>query len=87
MISATLKKKTMIDNYTKQKFGGILYSALWYISILTGFYYLYAPLLPLIIFHRKSYRKLTDTIFTIWESFNVSLLEIFMGCQIYIGGK
>ena len=76
----------MIDTASKKKFCGIFYCSVWYISILFGFYFLYAPLLPLLILHRKLYRKFTDILFTAWESFNVSLLEIFMKCQIYIAG-
>jgi len=76
----------MIDTASKKKFCGVFYCSVWYISILFGFYFLYAPLLPLLILHRKLYRKFTDILFTAWESFNVSLLEIFMKCQIYIAG-
>lgn len=52
-----------------------------------GFYYLVAPLWPLLFFHRKLYRKLTDILYVIWESFNVSLLEIVFGVQTYISGE
>ena len=47
------------------------YCVVWFSSILLGFFVFYAPLLPLLILHRKSYRKYTDILFTIWESFNV----------------
>ena len=76
----------MIDPQSKRKMCGLFYSGLWYISILTGFYYLYAPLLPLIILQRTLYRKLTDILFSAWSSFNVSLLEICMGCQTLMAG-
>ena len=47
---------------------------------------MYAPLLPLIIFQRKLYRKSTDFLFAAWSSFNVSLLEICMGCRTVMTG-
>ena len=76
----------MIDPQSKRKIRGLFYSTLWYISILIGFYYLYAPLLPLVIFQRKLYRKSTDFLFAAWSSFNVSLLEICMGCRTVMTG-
>ena len=48
---------------------------LWFFSILLGFYFLYAPLLPLLLVHRGAYRKATDVLFNVWESFNVVSLE------------
>ena len=44
---------------------------MWYGSILLGFYFLYAPLLPLLFINRRLYRKITDTLYSSWESFNV----------------
>jgi lysocardiolipin and lysophospholipid acyltransferase len=76
----------MLDKTTRQKVGGVVYCGAWYASILTGFYYLYAPLLPLLLVHRGLYRRLTDILFAAWESFNVSLLEIVFGMQTYVGG-
>lgn len=49
---------------------GISYAFLWYGSILLGFYFLYAPLLPLIFVHRKLFRRITDCLLSSWESFN-----------------
>jgi hypothetical protein len=46
------------------------YLFIWYSSILLGYYYLYAPLLPLLLVSRSTYRKLTDGIFQTWEAFN-----------------
>ena len=77
--------KTMIDkikglDFDKSKlnystnlgyFIGISYAFLWYSSILLGFYFLYAPLLPLLFINRRLYRKITDTLYSSWESFNV----------------
>ena len=82
-----MQRENAVANMTRQKqFWGVLYCGVWYVSILIGFYYLYAPLLPLLLIHRRLYRKLTDILFTAWESFNVSLLEIIYGCQTYYGG-
>ena len=75
-----------MTSITKQKICGGLYAGLWYLSILIGFFYLYAPLLPLLFIHRKIYRRLTDILFTAWESYNVTLLEVLGGCQTFIGG-
>ena len=49
---------------------GISYAFLWYGSILLGFYFLYAPLLPLILVNRKLFRRITDCLLSSWESFN-----------------
>ena len=50
---------------------GSSYVFLWYGSILLGFYFLYAPLFPLIFINRPLFRKLTDILYGSWESFNV----------------
>ena len=58
---------------------GVSYAFLWYGSILLGFYFLYAPLLPLIFVNRKLFRRITDCLLSSWESFNTvntSLLRI-----------
>jgi hypothetical protein len=49
---------------------GSCYLLIWYSSILLGFYFLYAPLLPLLLVSRPTYRRLTDTLFQTWEAFN-----------------
>ena len=65
------------------KLRGAVYCVLWYLSILFGFYILYAPLLPLLILHRKLYRKITDKMFTIWESFNVVCKSLIVKAGIF----
>ncbi|TRY78941.1 hypothetical protein TCAL_05003 [Tigriopus californicus] len=65
---------------------GLVYCTLWYLSIMVGYYFLYAPLLPLLIINRKWYRRATDVLYTIWESFNVSLLEIVYGVRFFVSG-
>ncbi len=54
-----------------QKVRGGCYCAVWYASILLGFYALFAPLLPLLLLNRRLYRRITDTLFALWEAFNV----------------
>lgn len=56
---------------------GLVYCTLWYVSIMMGYYFLYAPLLPLLIINRKWYRRATDVLYTIWESFNVVRTILF----------
>ena len=50
---------------------GASYAFLWYGSILLGFFFLYAPVFPLIFINAKLFRKLTDTFYSSWEAFNV----------------
>ena len=71
----------MIDNMK-----GCLFCAIWGSSITFGFYFLFAPLIPLLFINRRLYRRFTDLAFTAWESFNVSLLEIVFGVRTYVTG-
>jgi len=64
---------------------GISYAFLWYGSILLGFYFLYAPLLPLIFVNRKLFRRITDCLLSSWESFNTTLLHVF-GVSLVLTG-
>ena len=50
---------------------GFSYAFLWFGSILLGFYFLYAPCLLILPFSRSKYRKISDTLFSSWEAFNV----------------
>ena len=43
-------------------------------------------MLPLLFINRKLYRRITDIVFTAWESFVVSLLEIVFGVQTFVTG-
>ena len=54
---------------------GVSYAFLWYGSILLGFYFLYAPLLPLLFVNRKLFRRITDCLFSSWESFNTVMVQ------------
>lgn len=65
---------------------GCSYGLLWYGSILLGFYFLYAPLLPLIFLNRELYRLCTDTLYSSWEAFNVSLLQVVYGVKLVLTG-
>jgi len=65
---------------------GYSYAILWYASILLGFFFLYAPLLPLLLLNRKWFRKCTDTLYATWEAFNVSLLELVFGVELILTG-
>ena len=80
------KKPAVEEPSTKMKILGGLYAGIWYLSILVGFFYLHAPLLPFLFVRRGVYRRLTDILFSAWESFNVSLLEICFGCGTFLSG-
>ena len=65
---------------------GCVYCFLWCSSIAFGFYFLFAPIIPLLFLNRRLYRRITDILFAAWESFNASMLEIFFGSQTYLTG-
>lgn len=65
---------------------GVAFCLLWYASIVLGFFFLFAPLLPLLIINRRLYRRLTDLLFAVWEMYNVALLEIVFGVRTYVTG-
>ena len=52
-----------------QRIRKLLFCALWALSAVTGFYFLFAPILPLIVINRKAYRRITDNLAAIWESY------------------
>ena len=80
------EKPDIIKPSNKNKIFGGIYGGIWYLSICIGFFYLYAPLLPFLFLKRRWYRKLTDVLFSAWESFNVSLLEICFGYSTWLSG-
>ena len=59
---------------------------LWVSSIAFGYWFLFAPLLPILFINRKLYRRTTDLIITAWESSTVSLLEIVFGVRTCVTG-
>jgi len=65
---------------------GVSYILVWYTSILLGFIFLYAPLLPFVFIHRPTFRKGTDTLIATWEAFNTSLLQLVYGVDIVLTG-
>ncbi|XP_023319759.1 lysocardiolipin acyltransferase 1 isoform X2 [Eurytemora carolleeae] len=65
---------------------GCSYVVLWYGSILLGFCFLYAPTLPLLLISRFYYRRTTDLLFSSWEAFNTTLLELVYGVEIVLTG-
>jgi hypothetical protein len=50
---------------------GIVYSFLWYTSILCGFYTLCSPMLPVLLISHRAYRHIMDLIFAMWELYPV----------------
>ena len=71
---------------TSDKIRGALYCLVWYLSILLGFFFLYAPLLPLLFANRRLYRKATDVLFVAWEAFNVTLIQLVLGVDFRLSG-
>ncbi|KAB7496095.1 hypothetical protein Anas_06543 [Armadillidium nasatum] len=65
---------------------GILFVFLIYGSMLSGIYTFYCPILPFIFIHRSFYRKGTDFLFPMLESFFVGILELIFGVKFYISG-
>lgn len=65
---------------------GITFTVLWYGSILMGFFSLYCPILPLLFFCRPLYRRTTEVIFTMWESYAVALMEVVFGVKFFLSG-
>ena len=68
------------------KLKGCVFSVLWLSSIIFGYWFLLAPLLPMLFINRKVFRRTTDLIITAWESFTVSVLEIVFGVRTYVTG-
>ena len=52
-----------------RRFRGLSFCVLWALSALAGFYFLFAPILPLIVINRRVYRRITDNLAAIWESY------------------
>jgi lysocardiolipin and lysophospholipid acyltransferase len=65
---------------------GLSYCLLWYGSICLGFFFLYAPLLPLLLVHPPLFRKGIDIIQSCWEAFNTSLLQLIFGVEFVLTG-
>ncbi|KAG8254542.1 lysocardiolipin acyltransferase 1-like [Homalodisca vitripennis] len=65
---------------------GVIYCILWYLSIFCGFLVLCCPLLPLLFFNHRLYRRFIDVIFAIWEMYPVVLMELLFGTKIIVTG-
>ena len=52
-----------------QRVRGLSFCVFWALSAVAGFYFLFAPILPLIVLNRKVYRRITDNLAAIWESY------------------
>jgi hypothetical protein len=89
-MSAAMSSKTSAQpkcSEVKDQIRGFAYCSLWCVSIMTGFYFLFAPILILIFVNRNFYRKISDILFSAWEAFNVSLLEIMFGMKTFVSGQ
>ena len=69
-----------------EKIKGCAFCVLWVSSIAFGYWFLFAPLIPILFINRKVYRRTTDLIITAWESCTVSLLEIVFGVRTCVTG-
>jgi len=65
---------------------GVVYCTIWYGSICLGFFFLYAPVLPLMLFWPALFRKIIDIIQACWEAFNTSLLQLIFGVEFVFTG-
>uniref|UniRef100_A0A0K2SVC8 Lysocardiolipin acyltransferase 1like [Bombus impatiens] n=1 Tax=Lepeophtheirus salmonis TaxID=72036 RepID=A0A0K2SVC8_LEPSM len=65
---------------------GCIYCSIWITSILFGYFFLYLPLLPLLFIKRKWFRRSTDILFVMWESFNMALTELIFNSKVTISG-
>ncbi|XP_068082622.1 lysocardiolipin acyltransferase 1-like [Anabrus simplex] len=65
---------------------GLIFVGLWYGSICAGLFFLYCPLLPLLLVHQRLFRQLTDIVFAAWEIYPTALLECVMGIRVVVTG-
>ncbi|KAM3964916.1 lysocardiolipin acyltransferase 1 [Aphomia sociella] len=65
---------------------GLLLCTAWYYTILAGFYILYCPVMYIIFFNHKLYRKLVDALFVLWELYPVALFQCCYGIQLHFYG-
>ncbi|XP_063362845.1 lysocardiolipin acyltransferase 1-like [Cydia amplana] len=62
---------------------GLLLCAAWYYTILAGFYILYCPVMYLMFFHHKLYRKIVDVLFALWELYPVALFQCCSNAEMH----
>ncbi|XP_026748835.2 lysocardiolipin acyltransferase 1-like [Galleria mellonella] len=65
---------------------GLLLCIAWYYTIIAGFYTLYCPVMYIIFFNHKLYRKLVDVLFALWELYPVALFQCCFGSQLHLYG-
>ena len=80
--SGELKKNNMTERKMStnwQKVQGALYCFLSLTSCFIGFFYMYCPILPLLLFNRKLFRKITG-----YSLSNQHIINLFMSfCTIF----
>ena len=80
--SGELKKNNMTERKMStnwQKLQGALYCFLSLTSCFIGFFYMYCPILPLLLFNRKLFRKITGYFLS-----NQHIINLFMSfCTIF----
>ena len=80
--SGELKKNNMTERKMStnwQKLQGALYCFLSLTSCFIGFFYMYCPILPLLLFNRKLFRKITG-----YSLSNQHIINLFMSfCTIF----
>ncbi|KAJ8723269.1 hypothetical protein PYW08_003181 [Mythimna loreyi] len=62
---------------------GLLLCTAWYYTILAGFFILYCPVMYLMFFSHRLYRKLVDTLFSLWELYPVALFQCCCSTQLH----
>ncbi|KAI1722764.1 acyltransferase domain-containing protein [Ditylenchus destructor] len=69
-----------------QKFQGILFSLTMVISGFFGSTYILIPLMPLMVFQPKLFRKLVDRLVGFWLIMPSGLMEYFFGVHLHVTG-
>ncbi|XP_001603121.2 lysocardiolipin acyltransferase 1 [Nasonia vitripennis] len=64
---------------------GMLYCAMWYGSILSGFLFIACPMLPLLLISPPTFRKCGELLFSCWEMYPTALMEFF-GMKVVVSG-
>nr|XP_049703646.1 lysocardiolipin acyltransferase 1 [Helicoverpa armigera] len=62
---------------------GFLLCTAWYYTILAGFFILYCPVMYLMFFSHRIYRKFVDTLFSLWELYPVALFQCCCNTQLH----
>ncbi|XP_011501073.1 PREDICTED: lysocardiolipin acyltransferase 1-like isoform X2 [Ceratosolen solmsi marchali] len=64
---------------------GLLYCSMWYASILSGFFIIACPLLPLLLISPPTFRKCGELLFSCWEMYPTVLMK-FLGVKVIVSG-